>query len=410
MIGERTNEGLEIRLVTRDPGRFFSAAFLAVWLCGWVFGETFAIWMLVKGAIALLTGMPPDPGRAPLQAAPAVLVGVFLLFWLSIWTLGGIAAIGELLRLLWGEDRILVASGRLTVTWLRGLFRSNRSFERDAIRRIVLSAPRDNLVLDTMTQHVELSRLGTRSERMEAAGALNIELMLAETTDAPRGALPDRWEEIVTPKASAHWFRTSRRAGGRLSGERSGDARRRCDVRRRARDPWPFEPHRSVGGPLRHHGRARRGRRRLARSRAEWRIGNGSLTLRRRDGAGLRDLFEARRLYLSSSTDSDGDVWFRLFGVADPQTPAQRMPVLDSMGPPHSRAIVRLMNDANTVRDLAAWLAREARLEIEDHTTPEARTLDLARLRQALEQSGRLGQWAARIVDRMSEKREKTGS
>ena len=148
----------------------------------------------------------------------------------------------------------------------------------------------------------------------------------------------------------------------------------------------------------------------LARGRAEWRIGNGSLTLRRRYGAGLRDLFEARRLYVSSSTDSDGDMWFQLFGVADPQTPAQPTPPLLSMGPPHSRLIVRLMNDASTVRDLAAWLAREARLEIDDHTTPEARTLDLARLRQALEQSGPFGKWAARVVDRLSEKKEKTGS
>ena len=67
------------------------------------------------------------------------------------------------------------------------------------------------------------------------------------------------------------------------------------------------------------------------------------------------------------------------------------------------------MNDASTVRDLAAWLAREARLEVEDHTTPLAQAVDLARLREALEQSGPFGKWAARVVDRLSERRKKVG-
>ena len=170
------------------------------WLCGWAFGETFAIWMLVKGAIALLTGMPPDPGRAPLQVTPAVLVGVFLLFWLSIWTLGGIAAIGELLRLLWGDDRILVASGRLTVTWLRGplrlepIVRARRHPPHRPVRATRLPGARHDDAAP------ELSRLGTRNQRMEAASALSTELRLVEAADAPRGALPDRWEEIVTPE------------------------------------------------------------------------------------------------------------------------------------------------------------------------------------------------------------------
>jgi hypothetical protein len=410
MIGERTNEGLEIRLVTGDPGRYFSAAFLAVWLCGWAFGETFAIWMLVKGAIALLTGMPPDPGRAPLQVTPAVLVGVFLLFWLSIWTLGGIAAIGELLRLLWGDDRILVASGRLTVTWLRGPFRSSRSFERDVIRRIVLSAPRDYLVLDTMTQHLELSRLGTRNQRMEAASALSTELRLVEAADAPRGALPDRWEEIVTPEGERALVPnlTTRRRQAQVASALAmlaagatfvvaREIPRNSGLVATAAVAFAFTIALAAGAVW------------LARGRAEWCIGNGALTLRRRYGSTLRDLFEARRLYLSSSSDSDGDLWFQLFGVADLQTPAQPTPVLLSMGPPHSRVIVRLMNDASTVRDLAAWLAREARLEIEDHTTPEAQSIDLARLREALVQSGPFGKWASKVVDRLSEKREKTG-
>ena len=63
-------EGLEFRLRPGGPGRWFKAAFLGVWLCGWAAGEAFALWALVIGARALLTGEPPKPGAAPLEDQP----------------------------------------------------------------------------------------------------------------------------------------------------------------------------------------------------------------------------------------------------------------------------------------------------------------------------------------------------
>ena len=196
MVGERTLEGWEARLRTRDPGRYVGAAFLTFWLCGWAVGEGLVLWLLIRGAIALLTGTPPGPGRAPLALGPALMVGVFLLVWLTLWTFGGIAAIGEWLRLLWGEDRLLVSSGRLTVTWTSGPLRRRRTFERDAIRRIALVPPRDHLELEYGRERVELTRLGTRAERAEVLAALRSELALADV--AITGGLPDRWEAIVT--------------------------------------------------------------------------------------------------------------------------------------------------------------------------------------------------------------------
>ena len=169
MIGERTNEGWQIELRTRGGARFVSAAFLAFWLCGWAVGESFALWILVKGAVALLTGGPIDPGHAPLQVGPALMAGLFLVFWLTLWTFGGIAAAAELLRLLWGVDRINVASGQLTVTWSRGLFRNSRTFERHTIRRVLLAGRDDHVVLDTDRGRVDLTGMGTRPERSEAA-------------------------------------------------------------------------------------------------------------------------------------------------------------------------------------------------------------------------------------------------
>ena len=53
-IGERTERGFEARLQPRGAGRLFGAAFLLVWLCGWLAGESVALWFLVRGAFALV--------------------------------------------------------------------------------------------------------------------------------------------------------------------------------------------------------------------------------------------------------------------------------------------------------------------------------------------------------------------
>src|SRR2546428_13472131 len=110
MDGERTMDGLEFRLRPRGPGRWFKAAFLGLWLCGWAAGEAFALWALVIGARALLTGEPPKPAAAPLQVGAALGMGAFLLAWLAVWTLGGIAAGTPTLQSWLVEDRPLAHS------------------------------------------------------------------------------------------------------------------------------------------------------------------------------------------------------------------------------------------------------------------------------------------------------------
>jgi hypothetical protein len=406
MIGERTSEGFEVRLRTRDPGRYIGAAFLAFWLCGWAVGEGFVLWILAKCAWALLTGTPPDPGRQPLTAGPALMVGGFLLFWLAVWTIGGIGAIGELLRLLWGEDRIVVSSGRLTVTWSRGPLRTKRSFERDAIRRISLLAPRNHLALESGTQRIELSRLGTPAERQEAAAVLCAELALPDA-DVNAATLPDRWDEVVTPEGE-------RALVPNLSVRRK--QARVGLVLAMVAAAITFFAARGIGHDLRLIAPAMvalvmtclltAGVVWLARGRMEWRIGSGRLTLRKRFGADVQDVFEARRLLLDSSTDSDGDVWYELYALGDPNDPnAPAMPAWRPTRPKNSRTVIRLMNDASVPRDLAAWLTRETGLALEDRTTPQAQAVDFAKLRELLEGSGKFGQWAAKWVDRLGDGR-----
>jgi hypothetical protein len=72
--------------------------------------------------------------------------------------------------------------------------------------------------------------------------------------------------------------------------------------------------------------------------------------------------------------------------------------------PKNRRTIARRMNDAGSLRDLGGWLSRETGIVLEDRTTPETRTKEIAELRTALEQSGRFGRWTAKLVDRLGDK------
>ena len=93
------------------------------------------LWVLAKGSWALLTSRPPEPGREPLALCVALPLGLFLLFWLAFWTLGGLAAGHELLRLLFARDRIVAGFEGTEAVHGYGLFRSRRAVRRDAIRR-----------------------------------------------------------------------------------------------------------------------------------------------------------------------------------------------------------------------------------------------------------------------------------
>jgi hypothetical protein len=63
----------------RGLGRFLEAAFLCMWLCMWVVGEAFALFILGQGGWALLTGTPAAGSNEPIRMVPALGAGAFLL-------------------------------------------------------------------------------------------------------------------------------------------------------------------------------------------------------------------------------------------------------------------------------------------------------------------------------------------
>jgi len=409
MVGEQTTDGWRLRLKPRGPGRFVTAAFMAFWLCGWAAGEVFALWFLVRGVIALLTGTPLDHGR-PMAVGAALLAGIFLLVWLTIWTIGGVAAFWSLLSLIWAEDRLEVSSGQLTATWGRGPFRLRRTFQRDAIRRIALAGSDHHITLVTDRQRIDLSSLGTRAERVTAIAELRGELGIKE--GAPAAAtLPKGYEEIITPegeRALVLDVRT-RRIQARVAGVAAfvlaavalavgRDSLHNLELLGPAIALLVVSIGLAIGTVW------------LARGRWEWRIGNGQLTLRKRYGGDVRDVFEARRLMIDFSSDSDGDRWYEVIALADagPPLPPTRIRLRPGR-PKNSRLIARAMNDSDGMRDLATWLAHEAGIPLDDLTTPEARDAQLAQLQALLDQT-KFGRWlGAKVVKPLSERKRGQG-
>src|SRR5262252_5066551 len=103
---EQTASGTERRLEVSGFGRFFGAPFLAAWLAGWAVGEFFALSVIFKGVRSILGGHS-HAGAHPVGVGMALGGGLFLLVWLGLWTLGGLAAGSQLLRMLFGRDLLV---------------------------------------------------------------------------------------------------------------------------------------------------------------------------------------------------------------------------------------------------------------------------------------------------------------
>src|SRR5262245_43311059 len=196
----RSELGREFHLSPKEPGRFVGAAFLLAWLCFWAVGEGLVLWLLVAGAVALLTGTPPNPGTAPLQPGPSLAIGAFLIAWISLWTLGGIAAILELLRLTVQRDRVIAGPASLIVIRRFVFFSRRVEIPVDKLRRIYLAPPKAALTAETADGIVPLSTLGTPAERDEAMTALLAELPIRPADDD--ALLPGSWREIVDPEGA----------------------------------------------------------------------------------------------------------------------------------------------------------------------------------------------------------------
>lgn len=380
----------------RGFGRFAGAAFLSVWLCMWAAGEAFALLLIVHGLWSLLTGNSAFGTGETIRVAPALGVGAFLLIWLSIWTVGGVMAFQELCRLLWAEDRLVLDRNTLTRLRKRGPFKSTLHLNRNEIRRVFVRPVNTALMVQQGATLVELTDLGTPAERSEARLKLCSALALPDTETEP-AALPDDWQTATG------------RHGERLLVPNLKIRRQQAVVvatiaclawgallllaREALSNPnlWVITLMLAVFAVW-----IARQALWIVRGRKEWRIESGRLIHQRRVNDVVTELCQARALELTESRDSDNDAWYQLNAVELSSTPLTRADKI-----PDKIKITHSIHDSTEPRCLGQWLSQQASIPFHDRVPTVAdKQADLARLKEQLASSGKLGRFIVRHIDR----------
>lgn len=409
-------KGRELVFRPRGAGRFVQVAFLSIWLVAWAIGEAFALFLLGHGIWALWTGSPAMGHDEPLGWGVAVAVGSFLVVWLSLWTLGGVMAMEEWLRLVWAKHRIRVLPDRLELTRQLGPWTTTRRLARGDIRRIYVTPYRAVLTAETTNGIAELTDLGRPEELQAAEHHLRTALQLREEEmPAMLSVPPAGWQEIVIPRdqrALVQDLKTRRTQGLLLSGVAAVVSLVAWLVLREAlRDPdllavaamlcvaaaWLVW--KAIG---------------LHKGRKEWRLEAGKLFLQRRFGNRVtKVLGEAAALELTERTDTDSDRWYQLEAVGR-QFPANRRRGRSAGKLERARqarfTLTQTLNDPTQPRHLGLWLSQRTGISFTDRV-PDAqdRAAEIAELRQMLSSSGRLGRFLDRLLSRAVDKPGRRG-
>lgn len=346
-------EGPAFTLRPTGMARFFVAAFLSVWLCGWVVGELFALAALVSCAASLLDldlGLPGWFGRNRESHTGVVLISLFLVLWLSFWTLGGVMALRQWLLLLWSREELVLATDCLVARRWFGPFKRTRRIPRSDITSVTQARHGGAIQVRCAGTTTNLVELGTSDQRLALAQYLSAQLSLPPVTAGEFHAelpatLPAGWELTVSETGEEMLIpdRVVRRKQAHvmaviatllvvafalvLSETLSGNSRG------------------SVAGSLVLGvlaGLSVYGWLRLAHGQVGWILRSGALEYRSQLGSRLRsDAFQPAGLELHSSIDSDGDE-----SVSLQATDGARR-----------RIVHRTLNDPSSVRQLAQWLS-----------------------------------------------------
>jgi hypothetical protein len=416
-VASMAMDGRELVFRPRGAGRFVQVAFLSIWLVAWAIGEAFALFLLGHGIWALWTGSPAMGHDESLGWGVALAVGSFLVVWLSLWTLGGVMAMEEWLRLVWAKHRIQVLPDRLELTRQLGPWITTRRLARGDIRRIYVTPYRAVLTAETANGVVELTDLGRPEELQAAERYLRAALQLREDdTPAIPSVPPAGWQEIVIPRdqrALVQDLKTRRTQALLLSGVAAVVSLVVWLVLREAlRDPdllavaamlcvaaaWLVW--KAIG---------------LHKGRREWRLEAGRLVLQRRFGNRVtKVLGEAAALELTERTDTDGDRWYQLEAVGQ-QFPAKRSRGRSAGKPDPARKEARFtlsqrLNDPTEPLHLGLWLSQRTGVSFADRVPDtQDRAAEIAQLRQALGSPGRFGRFLARLLSRVIDKPRRGG-
>jgi hypothetical protein len=183
--------------------RYIEVAFLGIWLTGWLVGEvvmTIVFGGMLAGTIAAAFGITLSFASRLTPDGSAPFLVLFMVVWLTIWTIGGIAAGTQFLRMLAGRDVVSVSPDGLEIEWRLGPFRRRRTIAHGAIKRLRLGPRNSPVVADTKSGTVEITDLGTLDERTALIAWLQQRLALPGEAEAKRldaEAPPPEWEVEV---------------------------------------------------------------------------------------------------------------------------------------------------------------------------------------------------------------------
>jgi hypothetical protein len=110
--------GLDILIPT--PKNWFAIIFTGAWLCGWALGEIFVLIKLISGI-------------------EEVFVNLFMLFWLIMWTAGGVMTFRTFYWMAFGYELISFDRGQLTIDFDGLLLAKPKSYDPRDIRKVRVS-------------------------------------------------------------------------------------------------------------------------------------------------------------------------------------------------------------------------------------------------------------------------------
>jgi hypothetical protein len=106
--------GTSLKISIPSRKHWFVIPFLGFWLIGWAFGEIVVGGTLLAGFINILFGKSLE--SSGIEPAACSGVGLFLLAWLGIWTVGGAFTIYAFLWQLAGKEIVEVSLQSITTS------------------------------------------------------------------------------------------------------------------------------------------------------------------------------------------------------------------------------------------------------------------------------------------------------
>jgi hypothetical protein len=346
--------------------RFLGTCSIALWLCVWAVGEVFAVGVLLASLglpwgprlLHALTSLEASlaPGVAdriawrefPGPPNAGALALAFVGVWLAIWTMAGLLAAYQVLRLLASEDWVAWDGTGVEIRRRVGPFRTRRQWRADQIEHVSLSRSDRALLLHTPRATRTLTPWGSRAER---AGVRDeIRKVLGSGAHAAGPEIPSGWSVLAADdegmllvrdpgarraRAVAAWSTTIALVAGAVFAWYRGYL---AEVPGLGGDALALFALLGLAGCVAGSAWLSFGGTRIV-------VRKGAIEFRPGPLAGRSTaILEKLTLVVDHTTDDDGDDWFELQARSGQQR----------------RTIDRRMNESRKILQLARWIAEQS--------------------------------------------------